>query len=123
MNLPVGALQRRQIAGDVELGLLDALFDLVRSEVVVARVDGFELAAVDGDDRFREQAQFAAQHHKLRAGLLDRRPMILAEVGDGLVVGGQTLGEPHQLDIAPRFALQASAGRDCIEIAVNVELQ
>ena len=91
------------------LGLLDALGDLVHGEVVVATVDGFELAAVEGHDRLREQAQLAAQHDELRARLLDRGAVVLAEVGDGLVVGREAPGEPHQLDIAPRLALQPSA--------------
>src|SRR5262245_19046114 len=49
--------------------------------------------------------------------------MIFAEVGDGLVIRRKTLGEPHQLDIATRLALQPAAGRDRVEIAVDVKLQ
>jgi glucose/arabinose dehydrogenase len=45
--------------------------------------------------------------------------MILAEVGDRLVIWRQTPGQPHQLDIAPGLALKASTGRDRVEIAVD----
>ena len=48
----VGALQRDQIPSDVDLGLLDALGDLVDGEIVVAAIHGFELAAIDRHQRF-----------------------------------------------------------------------
>ena len=57
----VGRLQRVQVALDALLDLLLTPLDLVRREVAVAAVDRLELAAVDRDDRLREQLQLAAQ--------------------------------------------------------------
>ena len=37
--------------------------------------------------------------------------------------GGQPSGQPHQLDIALRLPLQAAAGLDAVEIAVEVDLR
>jgi hypothetical protein len=53
----------------------------------------------------------------------DAGTVVPAEVGDGLEVGRQPAGEPHQLDVALRFALQPAAGRNAVQIAVDVELQ
>ena len=47
----------------------------------------------------------------------------MAEVGDGLEVRGEPAGEPHQLDVALRLALQAAARLDTVQVAVDVELQ
>ena len=71
----------------------------------------------------REQIQLAAQHDELAAHLADRRPIVLAEVGNGLEVRHQPSGQPHQLDVALRLALQPTAGLDAIQVAVDVELQ
>ena len=47
----------------------------------------------------------------------------MTEVGDGLEVRSESAGEPHQLDIALRLALQAPARLDTIQVAVDIELQ
>jgi hypothetical protein len=49
--------------------------------------------------------------------------VILAEVGNGLEVGGEPPGQPHQLDIALRFAFQPPARLKAVEVAVEVNLQ
>ena len=121
--LPVGAIQRRQVARDAGLDLLDALGDLGDREVLVAVVDGLELAAVDGDDRPGEQVELAAQHDELRAGRADRRSIVAAEVGDGLEVRHQAAGQPHQLEVALGLPFQPPARLDAIEIAVEIDLQ
>ena len=52
-----------------------------------------------------------------------RRSVILSEVGDGLVVGGEPAGQPHQLDVAPRLPLQPPARLHAVQVAVDVELE
>jgi hypothetical protein len=47
----------------------------------------------------------------------------VTEVGDGLEVRSEPAGEPHQLDIALRLALQAAARLDTVQVAVDVELE
>ena len=89
----------------------------------VAIVHRFELAAVNGDESFRKQLQLVAQYDELAAHLADRGPIVLAEVGNGLEVWHQPSGQPHELDIALRLALQPAAGLDAIQVAVDVELQ
>ena len=54
---------------------------------------------------------------------MDRRAIILAEVGDRLVVGHETAQEPEKLQIASGFALEPPARLHPVEIAVDVELQ
>lgn len=39
------------------------------------------------------------------------------------MVGRQPARQPHQLDIAPRLALQPAAGLHLVQVAIDVELQ
>ena len=75
-------------------------------EVLVAVVDGLELAAIDGDARCGEKPHLAAEFDKASAHLAQRRTVVLAEVGDCLVVGDQPAQQPHRLYVATGFALQ-----------------
>ena len=59
---------------------------------------------------WREQLQVPAQLHEAAADVADALAVVVAEVGNGLEVGRQSTGQPHQLDIALRLALQPPAG-------------
>jgi hypothetical protein len=96
---------------------------LVERESAVAAVDRLELAAVDGDDGVGEQLEVAAQADEAAADISDAGSIVVAEVGDGLEVRSEPAGEPHQLDVALRLALQAAALLDTVQVAVDVELQ
>src|SRR5262249_16937339 len=48
---------------------------------------------------------------------------ILAEVSNRLVIGNQSTGEPHHLNVAPTLTLEPTARLNSIEIAVDVQLQ
>ncbi len=84
--MTIRRVQILKIAGDVLGDLFDPPLDFVGGEVAVAGVHRLELRPVDGDQGRAEQAQLAAQHHELGARRLDRRAVLAAEVGDGLVV-------------------------------------
>src|ERR1700736_3619116 len=58
-------------------------------EILVTVVDRFELAAVNGDARGRQQAKLSAKRDKPRTHLADRWPIILAEISNCLVIGNQ----------------------------------
>jgi hypothetical protein len=60
---------------------------LGRREVLVAAVDCFELAAVDGDEAVREQAHAAAEQNETPAGRMDRHTVVASEVSSRLEVG------------------------------------
>jgi hypothetical protein len=107
--LAVGGVQLLEVAGDVLGDLLDPLLQLRGCEVFVARVHCLELAAIHGRHSLGEGADLPAQQDEVRAGGLDRRAVVLAEVGDGLVVRRELAGQPHQLDVALRLALQPAA--------------
>lgn len=89
----------------------------------IAGVHRLELRAVDGDQGRPEQAKLAAQHHELSTRRLDRRAVLAAEVGDGLVIRRQPPRQPHQLDVALRLPLQPAARLHLVQIAVDVQLQ
>jgi hypothetical protein len=63
------------------------------------------------------------QIDKASADLSDRRPVVLAEVRDHLVVGHQPAKQPNDFEIAPGLAFQATARLHAVEIAVDVELE
>src|SRR5271170_5757921 len=121
--LQVGRVELRKIARHALLQLGAAPFYLPAREVLVAGIDGLELAAIDRNARTREQAHQAAQFNKSYADLLDCWPAVLAEVGNRLVIRSEPTGQPHHLDIAPSLALKPPARLNPIEIAVDVQLQ
>lgn len=49
--------------------------------------------------------------------------VVAAEVCNGLEVGGEPAGQPHQLHVALAFAFQSAAGLNTVEVAVEVQLQ
>ena len=66
-------------------------------------VHRLELAAINGDARFGEQVETPTQHNKPGAYLAKGPSIVLAEVGNRLVIGHEPAGRPHHLDIAPGF--------------------
>ena len=70
-----------------------------------------------------EQLQAPAQNDELPADPPDCLAVGLAELGNGLVIGGEPSGEPDHIDIALALALQAAAGLHAVEVTVNLELQ
>jgi hypothetical protein len=71
----------------------------------------------------RQQAQLAAEFHEARTHLADGSAVVLAEVGNRLVIGGEPAQQPHYLDVAASLALQPTTRLHPVEIAVDVELQ
>ena len=121
--LPVGAVELVQIAGDALLDLRHAPRHLRAREVLVAVVHRLELAAIDRDAGVREQAHGATERNEPGADLPDGAAVVLAEIGNRLVIGNKAAGEPHHLDVAPGLTLEPAARLNPIEIAVDVELQ
>src|SRR5215510_11754309 len=87
------------------------------------RIDGLELRSIDGDARCNKQIKLAAQRDELATHLTNGLAIVLAEVRNGLEVRRQLPDQPDHLDIALAFPLQASARRNSIKIAVDVELE
>ena len=121
--LPVGGVELLQIARDALLDLRHAPLHLGAREVLVAIVHRLELAAVDRHAGLREQAHRAAQRNEPGANLADGAAIVLAEVGNRLVIGSKAAREPHHLNVAPGLTLKPAARLHPVEIAVNVELQ
>ena len=121
--LPVGAVELVQIARDALLDLRHSPLHLGAREILVPIVDRLELAAIDGDARFAEEAHRAAENNKPAADLADGPAVVLAEIGNCLVIGNKPASEPHHFDIAARLTLKPAARLNPIEIAVDVELQ
>src|SRR5439155_18269914 len=78
----------------------DATLHLRTREILVARIDRFELAPINGDARVRQQAKLSAKRDEPRTHLADRRTVVLAEIGNCLVIGNQPAREPHHLYVA-----------------------
>ena len=56
-----------------------------------------------------------------RVHTLDGCAIVLAEIGNRLVIWSQAPRQPHQLDVAQSLALKPAARLDPIEIAVDVK--
>ena len=121
--LPVDPVHLREIPAGALLQMGDPELHLAGREVPVPVVHRLELAAVDGDAAAAENPDTAAEVDETRAGLPDRRAILLAEIGDRLVVRRKPSREPHHLDVAPRLPFQAPARCDAVEVAVDEELQ
>ena len=119
----VGVVEDIQVTLDALLDLLLARLDLGRREVAVAAVDRLELAAVNGHAGLREQLEPAAQLDEPTTHPADTDAVVAPKIGNRLEVRCQTAGQPHQLDIALRFALQPPARLHAIEISVDVDLE
>jgi hypothetical protein len=92
-------------------------------EVLVASIDGFELAAIDRNAWRCKQAHLPTQFDELYADLLDRWTVVLTEIGNRLVIRNQPTRQPHHFNVASGLTLQPPARLNTIEIAVNVKLQ
>lgn len=87
---PIRRIHRRQISINALLDLLHACLHLALSEVAVAIIDGFEFAAVDGDDRLGEEIEVATKNYELAAYAANGFAVVFAKVGNGFEVRGQT---------------------------------
>src|SRR5262249_47521116 len=112
-----------QIPGHALLDLAQPAIHLRAREVLVAVVDRLELAAIDGDARRRQQADLSAKRDELRTHLADRRPVVLAEIGNRLVIRNQSTDQPHDLNVATSLTFKPTARLNPIEITVDVKLQ
>ena len=121
--LPVGSVELLQIARDALLDLRHASVHLGAREVLIAVVHRLELAAVDRDAGFREQAHRAAQRDEACAHFADGSTIVPPEIGNGLVIGNEPTRQPHDLNVASGLTLEPAARLNPVEIAVDVELQ
>ena len=97
-----------KIARDALLDLRHAPLHLGAREVLVAVVHCLELAAVNRDVGLRQQAHRAAQCDKLSTNFADDSAIVLAEVGNRLVIGYKPTQQPHHLNVAPSLVLKPS---------------
>src|ERR1700724_3290637 len=121
--LPVGGVELAQVARYALLNLCEPTLHLRAREILVTIVDRFELAAINGDARGRQQAKLPAKRDKPRTHLADRWPAILAKISNCLVIGNQPTREPHHLNVTSGLALKPPARLNPVEVAVDVELQ
>jgi hypothetical protein len=68
-RLAIRRFHRGEIALDAVIDFLHPLLQFATREVAVMGVHRLELAAINGDDRLREQIQLAAQYDKLPADI------------------------------------------------------
>ena len=95
-----------------------------RREVPVAVVDRLELAAVDGHDGLREQLR-VSRHSTTKRRQTLRMPLPLSRRKSAMVLKSGARRPVNHISstIALALALQAAAGLDAVEVAVDVDLQ
>jgi hypothetical protein len=121
--LQVNRIELAEVSRYALLQLCSAPLYLSAREVPVAVVHRLEFTAIDGNARLRQQPHLSAKLNEARAYLADRGPVVLAEIGNGFVIGNKPPQQPHHLEIATRLALEPSARLHAIEIPVDVEFQ
>ena len=97
--------------------------DLPSCKIAISIIDRFELAAVDRDARLRQQTHLSTEIDEARARPADRRAIVLAEIGNHLVIGNEPSEQPYDFQVAAGLALKPPARLNPIEIPVNVKLQ
>src|SRR5215831_12744310 len=120
--LQIGGVELAQISRHALIDLRKSALHLCAGEILVAIIDRLELAAVDRDARLREQAQLSAKGDELGANLAYCSSVVLAEIGDRLVVGSEPPEQPHDLNVASGLTFESAARLNPIEVAVDVEL-
>ena len=121
--MPVSSIEILEVAVDAVLYRLHAVLQLGSGEVAVMVVDCLEFAAIDGHNRFRKHSKLLAHQDKLARDAADGRTVVFTEVGNCFEVRCQAACQPHQLNIALGFLLQATARLDAVEVAIDVNLQ
>jgi hypothetical protein len=121
--MAISGFELRQVTGNALVDAFETAHHLAFGESVVARVEGFELRAIDGDTRFAEQIELAPQDNERAAELGVGPALVLAEIGDRLEVRCEAAGQPDQLDVALTLAFEAAARRNAVEIAIDVYLE
>src|SRR5262249_29409329 len=112
-----------QVSRNALLDLRPPSLHLGAREVLVTVIHRLELAAVDRDAGFRQQAHAATERDKTGADLPDGAAVVLAEVGNRLVIRSKSASEPHHLDVPPGLMLEPAARLNPIEVAVDVKLE
>jgi hypothetical protein len=118
--MAVGCVELTQIARYTFFELRSPPLHLATREVLVAIVHGLELAPVDPTRS--QQAHLTAQVDEAGANLADGLAIVLAEVGNDLLIGHQAASESHHFDVTSGLPLEPAARLNPIEIAVDVEL-
>lgn len=119
---PIRRIRRRQKTVNALLDLLHARLHFALSEVTVAIIDGFECAAVDGDDRLGEEIEVAAKHYELAADAANGFVVVLAKFSDGLKSGANAPSATSTRRYVRPHA-QAGGWTEPIEVTVNIDLQ
>src|SRR5262244_4411824 len=94
MVLVVAARKLFQVRVNALVDLREQLRELVRSEIAIFRVDCSELAAIDGDQLCTKEVQRLAQQGESAADLPQGLQVVLAEVGNRLVIGPELFQQP-----------------------------
>jgi hypothetical protein len=108
---------------DALVALLEEFGELCLGEVTLFGLDGFALAAVDGDEVPRDEVQLLAEPGALTADLPQGLPVVLPEVRPRLVIRPQRLSQPPQLHLAVGLLCQTTTRLEMGERAGDVKLQ
>lgn len=84
--MPIRSIKCRQVTVDSRFDFFHPPLQFGAGEATAAVVDGFEFAAIDGDEIFTEQSQLLTQHYELATDAADGLAVNFSKVGDGLKI-------------------------------------
>jgi hypothetical protein len=93
--------------------------DFLGIEIVFLAVLCPQFCAVSRDERTANQIKMFGQLHRGPENVFDGFGVVLAEVGNGVVVWLKFRHEPHEFQVAFAFLFELAAGADAVEVALN----
>ena len=81
------------------------------------------MVAVDRDEFFAKESEFKTDEVELFKNAFEGDGVVLAEIGDGAVVGTEIAGEPDGLEVFAASALKSTARASPLEVAPEVEFK
>ena len=94
--LPPSGIHLGQITLEAGLDLLHPSLQFGGGKVPILVIDGLKLVAVDGHQCIGEQTKPLAQDDELTADAADGFAILLAEIGNGLVIRRQSFGQSQR---------------------------
>ena len=105
------------------LDIAEMPVDFALAVIILLAVGGPELGTVDSDCLSADQTRFFEEQHIELEAVFECFGIILPEIGNGVVVGSESVEQPSDFDVAPTFPFEPSAAADAVEVAIEVKFE
>ena len=109
-------IQLLQIAIQLLFAFAEASLQLCFCEITIPAIYGLQAGAIDGNQLAAVQIELPAENNERPEDLSECGPVVTPEVSDRFEIGRKTAHQPDDLNVAPCFSFQASAGPHPVKI-------